>query len=53
MEILSIESMIKLNVGEHIVKGYMDLLVKLYSEAILDYDKMKTQEEENLIHYKF
>lgn len=53
MEFLSIQTMIKLNVGESIVKGYMDLLMNLYNEALSDYKKLKTSEEENLINYRY
>lgn len=49
MEFFSIEEMIKLNIGDTIVKNYMNLLVKLYEEAMLKYDELDNQEKQNLL----
>jgi len=50
MEFFSIEEMIKLNVGETIVKNYMNLLMKLYEEAMLKYNEIDVIEKNNLLN---
>lgn len=51
MEYFTIEEMIKLNVGQHIVKGYMNLIYELYADALIESEKLRKDEQQKLIDY--
>jgi hypothetical protein len=51
MEYFTIEEMIKLNVGKHIVQGYMNLIYELYADALIESEKLRKDEQQNLIDY--